>query len=209
MANNYTTSTDAFASISEGNYATSDYSEMDDFVTTASRFIDLEVGREPGFFYPTTDDVTRYYDGNGRDELDIDEFVSITSVSVAESGGTSSSDYTAWGSSDYYVEPYNYVSLGRPINRLTIDINGSKPGWYRYKKAVQIVGVAGYASSTPKVIETACKIQAVRWFMRAKGGWQDTSGNENTGQMRYKGAVELDGDIRAMLHPYKIEMDSR
>lgn len=207
MANNYTTSTDAFASVSEGNYSTSDYPEMDDFVTTASRFIDLEVGRWEGFFYPSTDDVTRYYDGSGCDEQEIDEFASITSVSVSESGGTSSSDYTLWGSSDYFVEPYNYSTLAKPITRLTIDINGSKPGWYRYRKSVQVIGAAGYATTTPKVIETACKIQAVRWFMRAKGGWQDETGNDEIGRHRYKGAVELDGDIRAMLHPFKLELD--
>ena len=207
MANDYTSSTDAFADISESNYSSSDYPAMASFVTAASRLIDLEVGRWDGFFYPTTDDITKYYDGSGCEEQQIDEFAAITSVSVSESGGTSSSDYTAWGSSDYFVEPYNYVANGKPITGLVIDINGSKPGWYRYRKSVQVIGTPGYATSVPSIIASACRIQAVRWFMRAKSGWQDTGGNESIGTLRYKGDAELDGDIRAMLWPYKLELE--
>lgn len=206
MANNYTTTTDAFASIPEANYQPLEYPVMSAYIATASRFIDMEVGRWEGFFYPTTDSVTRYYDGSDGETLDIDEFVSISDVSVAETGGTASTDYTAWTSTDYFVEPYNYASLGKPINRLVIDSNGSKAGWYGFRKSVAVTGIPGYASSTPRIIETACQIQAVRWFMRGKGGWQDTGGNENVGTMRYKGPAELDGDIRAMLHPYKLEL---
>lgn len=206
MANDYTTSTDAFAEMPEGNFSSSDYSNMANYVTTASRLIDMLVGRWDGFFYPSTSDVTRYYNGSGEEEQTIDEFASITSVSVSEQGGTASTDYTAWGSSDYFVEPYNYAENGKPINKLTIDFNGSKPCWYGYRKSVKVVGVAGYSVATHPLVAQACRTQAVRWFMRAKGGWQDTSGNENTGQLRYKGAVELDGDVRAMLHPLVLEL---
>lgn len=207
MANNYTTSTDAFADIPEANFASTDFPQMDAFVTTASRLIDGLFGRWEGFFYPSTDDVTKYYNGSGCETQQIDEFASITSVSVAETGGTASTDYTAWGSSDYFVEPYNYSTEGKPITALTIDINGSKPGWYRYNKSVKVVGIAGYSVAIPAIVATACRIQAVRWFMRAKGGWQDTIGNDEIGRQRYKGAVELDADIRMMLHPLILELE--
>lgn len=206
MANNYATSAEAFSDISEGSYAVFNTPEITNFIAAASRLIDAEFGRWAGFFYPTTDDVTRYYNGSGCDEQDIDEFASITSVSVAESGGTSSSDYTSWGSTDYFVEPYNYITDGKPINRLVIDINGSKPGWYGYRKSVKVVGVAGYSTTPPSLIASACKAQAVRWFMRAKGGWQDTNGNDEIGRANYKGQAELDPDIRAMLWALKLEL---
>jgi len=208
MANDYTSSTDAFGDISEGSYSSSDYLQMATFVTSASRLIDLEVGRGEGFFYPTTDDVTRYYDGSGSQEQEIDEFASITSVSVAEFGGVESTDYTTWGSSDYYVAPYNYSQLGKPIDKLIADLlNGSKPGWYSYRKSVKVVGVAGYSASVPAVIAHACRIQSVRWFMRAKGGYQDVSGTDETGRLFYKGEAKLDGDVKLMLHPYKLELE--
>ena len=215
MANDYTTSTDAFADISEGGYSSSDSPVMATFVTVASRMIDAELGRWPGFFYPSTADETRYYDGNGEQELPIDEFVSITSVSVSEQGGVASSDYTAWTSTDYYVAPYNYSSNGKPINRLVVDVvNGSKPCWYGYRKAVQVVGVPGYVKSStdgswtpPDLIVQATKTQALRWFLRAKQGWQDVGGNDELGKRYYKGSTELDPDVKLMLWPIKLELD--
>lgn len=208
MANDYTTSTDAFADISEGNYSSSDFTQMATFVTVASRMIDAECGRWAGFFSPSTADETRYYDGNGELELPIDEFVSITSVSVSEQGSVASSDYTLWGSSDYYTWPYNASLNGKPVNTLITDnVNGSKPGWYCYRKSVQVVGVPGYAASTPDLIAAAARLQAVRWFMRAKQGWQDEGGNDETLKVKYKGMTELDPDVKLMLWPFKLELD--
>lgn len=208
MANNYSTSTDAFADISEGSYSSSDYPAMASFVSVASRLIDAEVGRWDGFFYPTTDDKTDYYDGSGESEQEIDEYVSITSVSVSEQGGLSSSDYTDWTlNTDYLTWPYNAANRGKPINRLAlVSYQGSKGAWYTGQKTVKVVGVPGYSATVHPLVEQACKVQSVRWFMRAKGGWQDVSGNESSGQLHYKGTTQLDPDVKAMLWPLKLEL---
>lgn len=206
--NDYTTSTDAFADISEGSYSSSDYPAMATFVTAASRLIDLEVGRWEGFFYPTTDEATRYYNGSGEEEQDIDEFASITSVSVSEQGALDSTSYSLWSSTEYYVAPYNYAQLGKPINKLIVDVlNGSKSVFYPFRKAVKVVGVPGYSLTPPTAIKLACRIQAVRWFMRAKGGYQDVTGTDETGRLFYKGTAQLDGDVKLLLHPFKLELD--
>lgn len=207
----YTTSTDAFADISEGSYSSSDYPAMANFVTVASRMIDREMGKWDGFFYPSSDDVTRYYDGSGSQEQSIDEFVSITSVSVSEAGGLASTDYTAWTlTTDYLTEPYNAAANSKPINKLTItSLYGTKAVWYPYQKSVKVVGIAGYSATPPDLIAQACKIQAVRWFMRAKGGYQDVQGNDDIGKKYYKGMTELDADVRAMLWSFKLELGDR
>ena len=207
MPNIYTTSAKVAEALPDSNYVGSQYGIITDLIGTASRQIDFEVGREPGFFYPTTDEVTRYYNGSGYAEQEIDEFVSITAVSVAEEGGTSSTDYTAWAATDYIIYPYNYSSQGKPITKLIIDTNGTKAAWYSYLKSVKITGIAGYSLAVPSPIETACRIQVARWFMRAKGGWQDVSGNDDFGRLRFRGMSELDGDIKLLLHPYKLELD--
>ena len=207
MANDYSSTTDALADIVDGNYSSVDYPVMSQFVTAASRLIDNHVGREAGFFYPTTDTVTRYYDGSDGEIQDIDEFASITSVSVAESGGTSSSDYTAWGSTDYITAPYNASSLSKPINQLIIDINGSKAGWYGYRKSVQGVGIAGYSTSVNDTIALATRMQAVRWFMRAKQGYQDMGGSVDVGGLRFTGKSSLDEDVKALLMPFVLELE--
>ena len=208
MANDYTSSTDAFLEMSEGNYSSSDYPQMATMITAASRLVDLEFGREAGFFYPTTDEVTRYYDGNGEQELQIDEFVSISAVAVSNEGSVSSSDYTTLTATDYYFKPYNYSGKGKPINCLVMDtLNGAEFGaWYSYRKGVKVTGIAGYSTTPPAVVEQAVKMQAVRWFMRAKQGYADTGADMNIGGISIKGQTQLDPDVKAILYPLRLEL---
>jgi len=116
MANDYTTSTDAFAQLTDSTSyqsSTDFYPVMDGLITAASRLIDREVGRRDGFFYPSTDAKTMYYNGSGDFEQKIDEFVSITTVSVAEQGGVASTSYTDWTeNTDYVTLPYNASNDG-------------------------------------------------------------------------------------------------
>lgn len=208
MPNDYTTSTDAFADISEGTYTSSDYTQMAAFVTVASRLIDAEVGRWPGFFSPTTDATTDFYDGSGCDEQEVDEYVSISQVSVSEQGSLTSTDYTNWTeNTDYLTKPYNAARLLKPITKLVlVQYNGTKAEWYGFQKSVRVVGIPGYSATPPDIVAQACKIQAVRYFMRAKGGYQDVSGSEQTGQPQYKGELNLDADVKSLLWPLKLEL---
>lgn len=204
MTNIYSTSTDAFADMSEANYSSSDYPEMDGFITAASRLIDAQFGVWNGFFYPTTDTVIRYYDGSGCDEQEIDPFADISEVAVSEQGGTSSTDYTAWATTDYILSPYNYSANNKPITRLVIDSNGDKAVWYRYRKSVRVTGIPGYSTSTPALIAAACKRQAIRWFMQAKQAYQDTGTTVEAGGLVFNKG-ELDKDILQMLRPFMLE----
>jgi len=207
MANDYSTSTDTFQDISEGNYVSTDYPQMSSFITAASRHIDNEMGKPAGFFYPTTDSATRYYDGSDCDEIEIDEFVSISDVSVSLAGALESTDYTALSSSDYIVFPYNRT----PIKKLIVDnLNGSNTTshWPRYRKAVKVTGIPGYSLTPPDVIVQATKIQAVRWFMRGKQAFQDTGASITIGGMEFKGDLQLDPDVKALLWPLKLEFSA-
>jgi len=208
VANDYTSSTDAFGDMSEGNYTSSDYPQMASFVTAASRLVDLEMGRWDGFFYPTTDSAVLYYDGTGEAEQPIDEFVSISEVAVSEQGSLTSTDYTAWTlNTDYLVKPYNYATKLKPINCLAlVDYNGTKGAFYGYQKAVRVTGIPGYSATIPDVIALATRMQAVRYFMRAKQGYQDTGVQADMGGMTIKGKLELDPDIKALLYPLKLEL---
>jgi len=177
---------------------------LSEMITAASRLIDREVGGWENYFYPSTVDSTRYYDGNGEVELYIDPMASLTSVSVAESGGRASASYTDWEiNTDYYTWPYNTTDTGDPIRALIIDNDtGSKGTFCKDRKSVKVIGVFGYSSEPPEPIQQACKIQAMRWFMRSKQSYQDTSASERLGQMLY--VQELDPDVKRLLMPYKI-----
>ena len=169
-------------------------------LSAASRLIDKYVGGFENCFYPTTDAQTRYFDGNGEEGLWIDPLLTITTVSVSEGGGRSSTSYTDWTlNTDYYAYPYNST----PYEKLLVDNDaGSKGNWGTTSKGVKITGVWGYALTPPADIKQACKIQAMRWFMRAKQGYQDAGASATLGQMIY--AQELDPDVKMLLAPYRL-----
>jgi hypothetical protein len=186
-------------------YTSVDYDQaLEEMVTNASRLIDREVGGWPDYFYPTTDSVTRYFDGSGETWQYIDPMTTLTSLAVAESGGRAASDYTTWTvDTDFYVWPYNYATIGQPIQRLIVDnSSGNKGKFTRSLKGIKLTGVFGYSATPPEPIKQACKIQCLRWFMRAKQGYQDTSASVAMGEMLY--TQELDPDVKRLLMPYKI-----
>ncbi len=176
---------------------------LGNMVTAASRLIDRYVGGWDNYFYPTTDSQTRYFDGSGEEIQYIDPMVSLTSVAVSDSG-RAVSDYTTWtNDSDFFVSPYNHASIGMPIMSLVIDNDsGSKGTWGKTRKGVKVTGVFGWSLTPPADVEQACKIQAVRWFMRSKQGYQDAAANPSMGEMYYM--KELDPDVKMLLQRYRV-----
>jgi hypothetical protein len=154
----------------------------------------------------------RYYDGTGNLELPIDECLSITQVSVSINGRVASStDYTDLAATEYYAEPFNWQADGNQMTRLVLDVYSRPVGsvigaWYSFRKAVKIVGIFGYSVTVDERIAQATKMQAVRWFMRAKQGYQDSGANAEIGQLVVKGSLQLDPDIRQLLYPFKLEL---
>ena len=173
-------------------------------ITSASRLIDGYVGRWDNYFYPSSDGETRYYDGNNRGTLPVDELVSLTFLGVSELGGVESTDYVEWSSSDYFTEPYNYTALNLPITKIIADVeNGTKAYSPARRKVVKITGIFGRSATIPADVKQACKVQALRYFMRAKNAYQDAGANPSMGQMFY--VKELDPDVKLLLHKYVLE----
>jgi hypothetical protein len=158
------------------------------------------VGGWDDYFYPSTVDETRYFDGSGEKEIWIDPLVTLTSVAVDESD---SGTFTTWTKdTDFIVWPYNYTGIGKPIQRLDVKRSGSKGVWYSFQANVRVIGVFGYSAEPPDTIVTACKIQTSRWFHRAKGGFEDSQASAAIGQMFY--TQQLDPDIKLLLQPYRV-----
>jgi hypothetical protein len=207
----YCTLTEIKAEIPESGYSSStDYdASISALITVASRMIDRELGRWDNFFYPTTDTVTRYYDGSGGEVQRIDEAVSISTVSMSLQGLVGSTDYTDLDATDYFTRPYNTIANAKPITHLEMDgLNGDYGTWYSFKKSVKVAGIFGYSASPPPPITQAAKIQTVRWLMRSKSGYQDVGANVEIGGIVIKGQLDLDPDIKSLLYPYKLELDN-
>lgn len=199
----YCSSSDIYAQTPESGISSSDYADaLSAFITAASRAIDREVGRWDNYFYPSTSDETRYFDGNGESELWVDEFISLTSLAVSDEGGLASTDYAIWSSSDYLLAPYNAAAIGQPYKKLIVDtLNGAELDFPRYRKCVKMIGVFGYSATPPAMVKQACIIQTLRWHMRAKQMYQDIGAGAQFAQFTVTG--NLDPDIARLLMPYK------
>ena len=169
-------------------------------ITSASRMIDKFVGGWDNYFIADSADTIRYFDGNGDKVLYIDPFISITKLEVVESGGVAVADYTEWTeNTDYITIPYNRL----PKRGLQIERFGNKSNFYRYQKGIKVTGKFGYSAIVPDDIANACRIQVLRWFMRAKSAYQDASASAASGQVMYM--KELDPDVKMLLQPYRVE----
>ncbi len=160
----------------------------------ASRLIDDLCGRDLGAFGISTAS-TRYYDGNGRDKLWVDEMAEepvTVEVSYAGDGV-----YTALAVTDYTTWPYNRY----PRVRIDLKVYGTLVAWPNYPQAVKITAKWGYSTVVPADIKQAAIIQAVRWFRRGQSGYADTGAVVELGQLRY--TKELDPDVAAIVEIYK------
>ena len=198
----YTTALSVRSMVTDSNMTTdTSYDAMlGVLITSASRMIDKFVGGWDNYFIADSADTVRYFDGNGDKILYIDPFVSLTKLEVAEGGGVASSDYTQWTeNTDFVTVPYNRL----PKKGLAIERLGSKGNFYRFQKGIKVTGKFGYSVSVPDDIANACRIQVLRWFMRGKGAYQDSSASAASGQVMYM--KELDPDMKMLLQPYRTE----
>ena len=179
---------------------------LNELALKASRLIDTYTHRKPGAYAMTsTDEETRYYSGNGNDQLWVDEIcVAPSFVGLSETGSVTSSDYATIASSDYFLWPDNAVEDERPYQRIDLDtINGAYSVFSGFRRAVKVTAVFGYSISTaiPEEINQAAIITAARWFKRAHQGFQDTGAIPEIGQLTYTKA--LDPDVKEILEHYK------
>jgi len=196
VANDYCTTAEIQAATPDANWGSGYDTLLAALATRASRAIDLYTHRGPGAYYVSADE-TRYFDGNGKRELWIDELAAApTTVSVAESGDLT--DYTDWASTDFIMWPYNALLAGEPYIRIDVDqLNGTKQDWSEYPKAVKIVGHFGYATAIPDLVKQVSIIQSVRWLKRGQQGFRDVGAIIELGQLRY--AQALDPDLAALI----------
>ena len=205
--NDYCTATEIKAAAPGTTWSSTYDTLLGTLATRASRVVDRDTGRQPGYFYVSTD-VTRYFDGSGTRELKIGELAAApTSVSVAETGivdnaaGTGGT-YTVWTTDDYVLWPYTSDSGYEPYTRLIIasETETTKAVWYAFKRAVKIVGKFGWAAAIPDDIKQATIIEAMRMYKRGMQGYEDAGAIQELGQLRMVKAK--DPEYMSLIAPY-------
>lgn len=168
-----------------------------DMISEASDLIDEYKGVEEGAYKAgDAGDETRYFNGSGLVRQRIDPAVSITSVAVEETDGT----YTTWTEdTDYFNWPENHDTIDEPIRYLEVNqkSDGNKSVFTHGQRRVEVTATFGISSSTPAIIERACKIQVQRWIKRAQQGFADSSANPDLGRVLF--TRELDPDVMTLL----------
>jgi len=123
--------------------------QINTWISVVESYINKYTGRKDGFESASE---TRYFDGNGKNEIDIDEFTSLTTVQILEANG----DDIGWTlteglEEDYIAYPYNDT----PQYRLVLVSSSSVGVWYAGKKRIKITAIWGHSTTVPEDIELA------------------------------------------------------
>jgi hypothetical protein len=175
---------------------TTDDTDIEFIIQTASRDIDNYMGRR---FYSTSADETRTYQASSPCRVFTDDLLTITSLKTDEDGDRTYE--LTWATTDYDLLPENAVVDSKPYTYIEIAPQGNY-SFPMHRKAVQIVGTFGYCvtGSEPDIINQACLIQANRIYQRKNAPFGVTAPNE-FGQQTVMG--KLDPDVEQMLNPLR------
>jgi len=165
---------------------------LESTIESVSRLIDNHTGRR---FYAETD--TRYYAPVSIDQIYTDDILTVTTLKTDDNNdGTFE---TTWATTDYNLMPFNAGENGRPYTWIETSGYGNYSFPHGTKKAVQIVGSFGYATTAPKPVAEACKIQAIRLFKRKDAPFGVIAGGDMQQSMTIP---DLDPDVKMLLSPY-------
>ena len=142
--------------------------EADDAINAAVDIIDQKTDRN---FIADSSASARLFDGNGKQNLCIDECVEITKVEIGNNiYGDSFSEISAGGANGYYLLPNNYSEKGIPIDEVHVRSRYWIVGFQNHR----ITAKWGYSAAVPEAISMATTILAAGIYMYNRGG---ASGN--------------------------------
>lgn len=121
--------------------------QIDEWIVAIERTIDNITGRN---FKADTVASARVYDGDGEDNILIDDAVQVTKVETGlDSYGGQFFEISASGADRYFLEPANYAALGRPIRKISL----SARVWPEGRQNNRITAKWGYSVEVPDDIK--------------------------------------------------------
>ncbi len=120
-------------------------SQISAWITAAESYIDNYTQKS---FEGTT--TTRYFDGNGKREIIVDDFTTLTSVQILQVN-SDDVEYTLTEGldDDYVLYPYNET----PYYKLMMVASSSVGVWLRGLKRIKLTGVWGHSAIVPEDIK--------------------------------------------------------
>jgi len=127
-------------------------SQIQSWIEGIERIIDQITGRN---FIADSAASARVFDGDGSNELLIDECVAITKVEAGNDGyGGSFTEVLATGADKYFTEPANAIAKGYPIHKVTL----RSKSWLEGIQNQRITAKWGYSTAVPADIEFAATV---------------------------------------------------
>ena len=118
-------------------------SQVEEWILVVQNYIDDYTGTS---FEGTSE--ARYFDGDGTNEIIVDDFVSLTKIEILDDDG--SVDYTLNATTDYYLYPANKTTKNRiVINRYNADTSIFPK---TYPQNIKITANWGYSNTVPEDI---------------------------------------------------------
>ena len=197
--------TNGYATLAEAKAYLSIVDSIDDtmlesMVEAASRAIDNIAGRR---FYLDTSASARLYRGTNPYILTVDDFGSTTGLALAlDTGGDGTYETVLTYNTDYVVEPFNAVAMGKPYTQITL-VGGQLLPWLlpNLMPSVQLTAKWGYPT-VPDDISQACLILTADMYKRK----DSVGGNLGISELGAIRMSPLGRDIAAMTRAYRREV---
>lgn len=138
--------------------------QVDDWIAEVKKFIDDYCGKT---FEAVTE--TRYYDGNGRNCIIVDDFVdtTITELLILNTSGGTESTLTEGHSNDFITYPQNTDTK----HELRLTVSAARSVFPSRSNAVKLTADFGYSASVPETIRNVATQLVARIVEKGlKGG---------------------------------------
>jgi hypothetical protein len=198
ITNGYATLAEAKAYLSIADSI--DDTMLENMVEAASRSIDNIAGRR---FYLDASASARLYRGTNPYILTVDDFGSTTGLALSlDTGGDGTYETTLVYNTDYVVEPFNALAMGKPYTQITL-VGGQLLPWLlpNLRPSVQLAAKWGYPS-VPDDISQACLILTADMYKRK----DSVGGNLGISELGAIRMSPLGRDIAAMTRAYRREV---
>ncbi len=185
------------------NYLTIDVdNSFSSAITAWAEAVDLYIDKYTGRSFADSGSVTRYFNGNGQREIDIDDFISLSSVQTLNlTDDNVAHTLTEGKAEDYLIFPYNTT----PKYRLILTRTSAVQAWPSGERRIKLTGSWGQ-SSVPKDIELAATMLLAGIVEKGLKGGTVLSEDLGDYSVTYKNVDDISSvmGVKEILQKYKI-----
>ena len=170
------------------------------WISAVERHINNYTGRKDGFD-ADSDASVRYYDGNGKREILVDNFTEISNLQILETSGDDVQDTLTEGrDNDYITYPYS----DSPKYKIILVTSAGIGSFYKGDGRIKVTAKWGYANEVPADIELVATILVAEIVKMGRDGGLVSSESLGDYDTAFTNAMRRMTDVKKILNQYKI-----